>query len=234
MCAPSMSCERWPIHLRRWRQRSSKRQRQRQRQRLVGSFRKPLRRRISKEPASPTETEGAHPSYPWQKGGLTRSPAMSAGVSPPPLPLPPGLAVPGTSSQAVGPAGASQAESLPATRRYVVDLQPARKRTAHCRQCREPFEVGQVRAIPRQKASCKGGWFLHLDCTNGGLTDRDSLCGVEQLPADKQQELLQHATTQRFTVGAGADSSQQDPGTTEMAVDAGPDPPKTHRLDRAF
>ena len=113
---------------------------------------------------------------------------MSAGVNPPPLPLPPGLAVPSTSGQAEGSTGASQAHSLPAARRYVVDVQPARKKTAHCRQCREPFDVGQVRATPRQKASCKGGWFLHLECINGGLTDRDALCGVEQLPVDKQQE----------------------------------------------
>ena len=65
-----------------------------------------------------------------------------------------------------------------------------------------------------------------MECINGGLTNRDALCGVEQLPADKQQELQQHATTQRFTVGAGTDSSQQDATTSEMAVDAGPDPPE--------
>ena len=60
-------------------------------------------------------------------------------------------------------------------RKYVLDVQPARKKPACCQQCRAPFTAGEVRCCPRAKAGQGGGSFLHLDCIHGGLQPVDEI-----------------------------------------------------------
>ena len=94
---------------------------------------------------------------------------------------------------AVGTGGADPATSSSQQRRrvartFMADTQPKRRKKACCRQCREPFEEGEMRLTLRQKASSGGGWFLHSQCILDGLQATDTIIGTEVISeADRQQ-----------------------------------------------
>lgn len=102
-------------------------------------------------------------SQPFDADGAVGRPDPAPVVAPPP---PPPQPTPGTSAGA---------DARGAKRRFVVDAQPRRKNVASCRCCREPFAVGDLRCAPKAKASCGGGWFVHVECIADGLRLDDTV-----------------------------------------------------------
>ena len=133
-------------------------------------------------PAAPAAGQLPAAGVGTQPAGAAASSAAPGPLPPPPPPPPPAAGDPRGSHQ-----GAPQSGIPP--RVFVADVQPSRKRTACCRQCRQSFGEGQTRLIPKQKASTGGGWFLHTACVKGGLQEADTVVGMEELGAGDQDEL---------------------------------------------
>ena len=68
--------------------------------------------------------------------------------------------------------------------------------------------------MPRQRASCRGGWFLHIECVDQGLDSSDTLIGLDALPGEAQALLLRtgaHAAPAIGTSNAGVDVDEGQP-----------------------